>query len=263
MSVAARNLRQIHPTGRSQWIRGKKAAPGQLVSVTIGLTLQQTDSAIAALQDISDPISKRYGQTWTPQEVVDAFKPSKENFSSVLRWLRDSRIIVFGSRLSQDGGYLDLEMSVADASRLLNTTFHQFSEKVDSVQRRVSDVRISCDTYDIPESIFPVIDYVSAAGTISSSTRDEEQEVPSAEVPPSSKVAAPAAANVSCTRFNAPTCLRKRYNIPDGPIDVHPENSLGVFQQSWVTWLGKDLDMFFELFDTSLVSHAPYSNERL
>jgi tripeptidyl-peptidase-1 len=252
ISITARRLHQILPAGRSRWIRGKEASPNQIVSITIGLTPQSTQSAIIALQDISDPASANYGRIWSPKEVVDAFRPDERNVASILQWLRDSRAEVIRAQQSHDGGYLALEMSVADASRLLNTSFHQFSERAVPGQRRAPDDRISCDDYVLPESIFPAIDYISAIGNIPSSMHAEEL-VP---VPKEARVTTPAAANVSCSRFNAPTCLRQRYNIPERKIEPHPNSTLGVFQQSWITWLEDDLDMFFELFDPSLVGES-------
>jgi tripeptidyl-peptidase-1 len=250
IGISARRLHQIPPGGRSHWSRGKEAAPDQVVSITIGLTLQSSQSGIAALQGISDPASANYGKTWSPQEVVEAFKPDAKNVASVLRWLQDSQTKILRAQQSHDGGYLALEMSVADASRLLNTSFHQFSGRAAPGQRRVPDDKISCDDYVVPESIFPLIDYISAIGTVEATSRVEDV----VEGPPQPRIASPAAANVSCSRFNAPTCLRQRYKIPERQVEPHPNNSLAVFQQAWVTWLEDDLDMFFELFDPSLVS---------
>jgi tripeptidyl-peptidase-1 len=60
----------------------------------------------------------------------------------------------------------------------------------------------------------------------------------------------------NCFSSTTLSCLRILYKIPDD-ILPHPNNSFGVFEPSWYSWLPEDLDQFFEIFQKSMVGHRP------
>lgn len=62
---------------------------------------------------------------------------------------------------------------------------------------------------------------------------------------------------VDCFKYVTPECLRLLYNIPSDEIAPHPNNTLGIFQLSWMTWLPDDLDLFFSRFDPRVTGHRP------
>jgi len=65
-------------------------------------------------------------------------------------------------------------------------------------------------------------------------------------------------AKVNCSVYTAPVCLREAYGIPHAsPGSVHPNNSFGMYQIAWATWLPEDLDLFYRTFQPSLVGRRP------
>lgn len=63
-------------------------------------------------------------------------------------------------------------------------------------------------------------------------------------------------ATVNCDKYTGPSCLRELRNIPKG-TNPHPNNSFGIYQPVWLTWLPEDLDQFFGLFEPELKGERP------
>ena len=53
-----------------------------------------------------------------------------------------------------------------------------------------------------------------------------------------------------------PDCLRRLYRIPTLNAS-HADNSLGIYQQAWASWLPNDLDGFFDMFAPQLKGSRP------
>lgn len=47
--------------------------------------------------EVSDPTSSKYGNHWTPNEVMDMFAPSDEAVKDIFEWLEDAGF--FGDRV--------------------------------------------------------------------------------------------------------------------------------------------------------------------
>ncbi|UQC90639.1 aorsin precursor [Colletotrichum lupini] len=60
----------------------------------------------------------------------------------------------------------------------------------------------------------------------------------------------------NCHRYITPDCLRELYNIASTSA-IHPNNSFGIFQVTWASWLPKDLDLFFGIFSPKSVGFRP------
>jgi tripeptidyl-peptidase-1 len=60
----------------------------------------------------------------------------------------------------------------------------------------------------------------------------------------------------TCSEYITPECLRAIYGIPRGNTS-HPNNTFGIFQTTWSSWLPNDLDAFFSQFSPSLISKRP------
>jgi tripeptidyl-peptidase I len=77
----------------SRWVKRGRIADDALLPVRIGLTQTNLDSVHEHLMALSDPKSKKYGQTWTADEVIEAFKPADETVNAVKQWLADEGYI--------------------------------------------------------------------------------------------------------------------------------------------------------------------------
>ena len=75
----------------------------------------------AHLQERSHPGSPRYGQYYTPEEVVDIFAPSRESIDAVHDWLSSSG--VSSERISQSANkqWIQFDADAGKVERLLKT----------------------------------------------------------------------------------------------------------------------------------------------
>ena len=240
-------LQARSPWGASPWIQGKEAHGELQLDISIALALKNTDLAAEALMSISDPNSPKYGQHWTAAEVARITRPSSSASLHVSNWLRSIAIDDARVTRSSDESYLHLSLTAHEAGRLLSTKFHYFTNPATGEQQ------ISCHKYHVPDSISIHVDYV----TVSASTPTHNMYPRSLrQTHMTSPADASPLAEVNCDKYTGPACLRELYHIPKG-IDPHPNNSFGIFQPAWLTWLPEDLDQFFSLLEPEIVGERP------
>ena len=238
-------LRQKSSLDLSQWDRGHEADANQLLQLSIALKIQNAELGVETLLRISDPTSPDYGQHLSSEDVVRMFEPKPNTVSDVMNWLGESGIDQSDVNFSYGGDRLSLNLSVQEATLLLETTFyHQTHEETGKVQ-------IACQYYYIPESLAGSIDYILAASAVPT-----HQQIPRQQVVLNDKVTALAPLPLRCLKQTTPSCLRNLYRIPDDVLP-HPNNSFGIFEPSWISWLPEDLDQFFGEWQKNLVGHRP------
>ncbi|KAF7191511.1 Tripeptidyl-peptidase SED1 [Pseudocercospora fuligena] len=202
---------------------------------------------------VSDPGSPFYGQHWTPQQVSQHLAPSPESVLQASWWLQDSGFDQKAIYRARDNGTLHVHMSVKDASKLLQTHFYHMAN------RKVGHDTIACTSYTIPEHLEDHVDFIVAEKrlkadqkTIARRSRTRRQ------MPTTTGNSTSPTAIVNCDRFTGPECLRQLYHIPSSlPSTPHPNNTFGIYQPAWVTWLPEDLDLFFQLFSLSDIGRRP------
>ncbi|CDO75343.1 hypothetical protein BN946_scf184966.g11 [Trametes cinnabarina] len=86
------------------------------------------DSLESYLLDIADPESPNYGKHWTPDQIKDAFRPSKESFEVVHSWLASDGVDRTRIELSDNGQYVRVNVSVAEAEGLLATEYYIYQQ---------------------------------------------------------------------------------------------------------------------------------------
>ena len=79
----------LHP----RWLKGRRISPQSILPIRVGLT-QNLENAEKHLLDISDPNNPNFGQWWSAEDVVEAFKPPDETLEAVKDWLTSSGISV-------------------------------------------------------------------------------------------------------------------------------------------------------------------------
>ena len=184
------------------------------------------------------------------------FEPDPNALPDVMKWLEQSGINKSHVKLSHGGDSLTLSLSVQEATLLLDTKlYHQ-------THQETGQKRIASQHYHIPKSLDGHIDYVtllaaspdslSAAHDARQVPRERRQQivlkddnaVPFAPLPP------------GCFKQTNLACLRNLYKIPED-VSPHPNNSLGIFEPSWQSWLPEDLDEFFGHLQKDRVGHRP------
>ena len=238
-------LRQESSLDLSQWNRGHEADANHLLQVTIALTTQNIDLGVGTLLRISDPTSPDYGQHLSAKDVARMFEPKPNAISGVVDWLGKSGIDQSQISLSYGGDRLSLDLSVLEATLLLETTFYH------QMHRATGQEQIGCQYYHIPKSLAGSVDYILAASPVPT-----HQQIPRQQVVLNDKVTALAPQPPGCLKQTRLPCLRNLYRIPDD-VPPHPNNSFGIFEPSWFSWLPEDLDQFFGQMQKNLVGHRP------
>ncbi|KAF3927832.1 Aorsin [Dactylellina cionopaga] len=243
--VFAATLQRRSPWGNTDWKQDREAHGSVALDVSIALVMENIELGIESLLSISDPASAKFGQHWTAQEVARILKPTSYTFTTVLEWLKSSGI--HGNRVlpSRDKGRLHLNLTVFEASKLLETEFHHFTSG------ETGEERVACHIYHLPQSLDEHIDYITATASIPTHkrrTRKQQRLQSTHKISP--------LATVDCEKYTGPSCLRELYNIPKGTAP-HPNNSLGIYEPAWVTWIPEDLDEFFRLFEPDLIGKRP------
>ena len=241
----ADSLRQESSLDLSQWNRNHEADASHLLQVSIALTLPNVDLGVETLLRISDPTSPDYGQHLSAQDVVRMFEPKPNAVSDVIKWLEESGVDHSHVNLSHGGDRLSLSLSVQEATFLLETTFYH------QTHQETGQEQIACHYYHLPKSLAQSIDYIVAASPVPT-----HQRIPRQQVVLNDQVTALAPLPPNCLTQTTLSCLRILYRIPDDVVP-HPNNSFGIFEPSWISWLPEDLDMFFGGLQKNLVGHRP------
>jgi tripeptidyl-peptidase-1 len=235
----------------SLWKRGHRLPDNEVIRVDFALAIpaDNLDTAIQALYDISNPTSPKFGQYWSSKQVATLLMPSQYTIRDVGQWLNDSGIPRSDIRLSSDKGLLYFETTVGHAEQLLDAQYNQYFDG--------QHVQIASQTYYLPQSIADSVDFVSPSFLLprpraflgSSAVKGLSK---------SKRTIVPTPIEIDCFEFMNPECLRLLYNIPASTnIPIHPNNSFGIFELSYTTWLPEDLDAFFMDFEPQLVNTRP------
>jgi tripeptidyl-peptidase-1 len=248
--------KSVFPQVSTHLLRGEKAQGSSQIQIQLAFIQSNIESAAESLLKVSDPTSPEYGRHWTASEVVEAFAPRAEYISSAIDWLRRSGISTTQLSGSNSRGHILIDLTVDDAERLFNTVCSQFN------YGETGGSWIDCGPYSIPDSLTSSVDYVATIrrSIQPPSPRDLNQAKLRPMVPitqfPQAQEKLFDSADVNCNQYTAPLCLRELYNIPSS-TSPHPDNSFGIYEIAWVTWLADDLDNFFSLFQPDLIGQRP------
>ncbi len=113
--------RTVEPIG---WVKSHRAGADDTIPLRIGTRQQNLHMLGDLLMDVSHPDSPAYGQHWNPKKVADFFAPSESTVSTIRTWLSASGISEDKLRLSTNKGWIELNVTVATAERLLDTEYH-------------------------------------------------------------------------------------------------------------------------------------------
>ncbi|KAK3367586.1 peptidase S8/S53 domain-containing protein [Podospora didyma] len=245
-------LRRESSLDLSLWTQGLEAGPNQSLQVSIALTIQNAHVGAETLLRISDPASPEYGQHLSVKDVARMFEPEPSAVSDVVKWLEESGIDKNHVNLSHGSDRLLLSLSVQEAALLLETTFYHQTHQVTGQER------IFCQHYHIPKPLAGHIDYILAASSPPMAHRQTPRHTHQQQVGLNQEqsVASSAPLPSNCFQQTSLSCLRNLYKIPQN-VPPHPNNSFGIFEPSWISWLPEDLDQFFGKMQPDRVGHRP------
>ncbi|KAJ7910908.1 subtilisin-like protein [Mycena leptocephala] len=243
------------------WSLHRRADPDALIPLKLSLTQSNLDKLETILMDIADPRSINYGKHWSPAQVKDTFRPSKETFDAVRAWLtHDARIDEDKIRLSPNGDILQLNLTIAETEDLLHAEYYIYSDDVDG------SLRVGCHNgYTLPEHVSKHVDLVwptihfggprslsrRRGSTSAASTFGRESGAPTIPIENIASLA-----ESGCDTAVTLDCLRALYNFHFTPVSGHV-NTVGVAEFGDNVYNPADLDLFFEMYRTDQVDHTP------
>lgn len=161
-SAPSANSRTVVHESRSHVPRGwnavRRADPGLVLPFRIGLAQPNIENIEAFLLDVSHPSSPNYGKHWTPGRVAETFRPSRESVDTVNAWLVDAGgLDPARVSLSAGGAWLQANLTVEEAERLLETEYHVYQFEDDEARTHVA-----ChEKYHIPEDVARHVEIVT------------------------------------------------------------------------------------------------------
>ena len=268
LSLAVPASHEIHEKRgalNQRWTKRSRISARSILPVRIGLA-QNLEGAEAHLMDVSDPHSPNFGKYWTPEQIVETFKPSEDTVATVREWLTSSGIAPSRIVHSDNKAWLAFDAFGEEAERLLHTEFYEHEDSI-------SESRMpACDQYHLPSYIRKHVDYVtpgirltapSSAGStklrkrsISGSTH-KKRSAQAGLRRPTLKTVAPGyvlAGNSSdlstCDEAITPACLAALYKIPPTDKSQKPvaSNVMGIYESDLQFWDQLSLNLFFRNF---------------
>ena len=137
------------------WSLHRRADPDIVVPFSIVLKQSNLDRLDEYLLDVADPDSPNYGKHWTSTQVVDVFRPSRHTVDTVHSWLTNDGVDTSRVVMSEDGGHINLNLTVAEAERLLTAEYYVYQHSESGTEH------VGCHHgYHLPEHIVEHVDLV-------------------------------------------------------------------------------------------------------
>ncbi|KAI0696979.1 subtilisin-like protein [Cerioporus squamosus] len=191
----------------------------ETVPLLFALPASDTDGLHAALMDVSDPASPKYGQYLSKQEVEAFAAPKPESVQAVTAWLAEHNITP--EVASPSGDMLRVHIPVHQANTLLKANYTQY------VHMETNANIIATLSYSVPPDVEEHLSFIYPT----------DQFIPPAVRSPSFEVSQPIswteadgvsvkpdAIPAHCASYTAPDCLQAVYNIPSTPASASSNN---------------------------------------
>ncbi|KAI0028799.1 subtilisin-like protein [Vararia minispora EC-137] len=245
------------------WVRERRLEADKILPLRIGLKQQNMDRVEDMLLSVSHPDSPTYAQHWSAERVVNFFAPHEDTVSAVTAWLAEYGLTGDRVRLSPNKGWLETELSVAEAEELLGAEYHVYSHASGIEQ-------IGCERYHVPDYVSEHIDIIKP--TVHFNHRARGPDAPPKFRKRESVLGQPSSNNgpktngqlatgssdplANCDREIVPDCLRALYSINYKPVATK-KNSYGIVEFTPQAFLAGDLDLFFSNFSSGQIGDRP------
>ncbi|KAF8817089.1 subtilisin-like protein [Phlegmacium glaucopus] len=241
------------------WVLSRRLESHKVLPMRFGLTQQNMHRLEELLLEVSHPESPKYGQHYTPAEIVETFAPSRETISAVTNWLVESGFSRDRLKLSANKGWIHVDATTAEAENLLNTEYHVYAHSSGIEQ-------FGCQNYSVPahirehiDLIKPTVHFNHRPSPNALQKRGGNLGLPNVHSGPKQGVdklvrITPTLAN--CDQIITPDCLRALYSINHKPVATD-KNTFGIVEFTPQAFLAGDLDLFFGNFSPSQVGVRP------
>ncbi|EME46777.1 hypothetical protein DOTSEDRAFT_127175 [Dothistroma septosporum NZE10] len=228
-----------------QWFRQSELHGSAVLPMRIGLKQPNLDNGHghALMDEISHPSSPRFGQWYSPEEIIDIFAPPQHAVDAVHSWLKDAGIAAERIGHSVNKQWIQLDVKAEEAERLLKTKYYQFQHAA------TGQSHVACDEYFLPEHVSKHVDYVTPglklmAGGKASNGRPLDGPIFGGKLPIDPSVLnATGFELANCDKYITPPCIAEMYNITKA-TKAAPGNELGIFEEGDF-YAAEDLVEFF------------------
>ncbi|KAI0341890.1 subtilisin-like protein [Trametopsis cervina] len=262
--------RTKHESRRSlppHWEQSHRAPSHAVLPLRIALAQNNLHRLEELLLEVSHPDSEKYGDHWSATKVASTFRPSSDTVDAVRTWLNDEGIDPARVELSKSGGWIQANVTVEEAERLLDTEYHVFNHELTGTKH------VGCaEGYHVPEHVSKHVDFITPTvhfdvvldGRGAGAGLDKRQ---AARRPGAigSGVNGPQLGGTikniideleHCDETITLNCLRALYGYIYTPL-VPNKNSVAVVEYTPQTYLPTDLDLFFKNFSSSQIGERP------
>lgn len=138
------------------WSMQRRAVPEMRLPLRIGLVQPSLTEIESYLLDVSHPDSPNYGKHWSASKVANTFRPSKKAIDEVMGWLSSNGVAGLRTSLSKGGGWIEADVDVEEAERLLNTEYYVYEHSESGTSH------IGCGhSYHLPEHIAKHVELIT------------------------------------------------------------------------------------------------------
>ncbi|KAF9013555.1 subtilisin-like protein [Hymenopellis radicata] len=207
------------------WVYQAAPSPDHVLDMRIGLKKHREGELISALYEVSSPQHERYGKHLSKEEVDALVAPHPDAVEAVESWLAfhgaDPKDAAFRS---SSGSWVTISLTVAQAERMLGTTYGVYShpESSSTVVRTLS--------YSLPKELHDHIavmaptTYFSTVHTMKATSFIMEKNVDESPFKAITNAVVPSSCNSAITI----SCLRALYNTVNYVPTATNRNVLGV-----------------------------------
>ncbi|TFK40519.1 Pro-kumamolisin, activation domain-containing protein [Crucibulum laeve] len=243
------------------WVKSARLDADKVLPMRFGLSQQNIHRLEEMLMEVSHPESPKYGQHYSPAEIVDTFAPSGETIAAVTEWLVDSGFSRDRLSLTGNKGWIQLNATTAEVEELLQTEYHVYTHPS-------GDQQFGCHSYSVPAHLTEHIDLIKPTVHFNHRPSPKSRTLqpragglgaPAARPGPkksNKKLTKQASSLDTCDEMITLDCLRALYAVDYTPVAT-AKNSYGIVEFTPQSFLGPDLDLFFRNFSPSLVGVRP------
>ncbi|KAI0922999.1 hypothetical protein AcV5_009837 [Taiwanofungus camphoratus] len=268
-SLSPRVVHESRGSIPSGWAPVRRAEPLTVIPLRIGLAQPNIGNIEPYILDVSHPESPNYGKHWNPVKVMETFRPSVEAVDTVRTWLIESGLEPHRVKLSASGGWLQANVTIEEAERLLATEYYVYRFGSESAEH------IACDKkYHLPEHVSKHVELVSPTLHFDIKLKRDSPQLENRNEPsnnaksvgqPGFGPSFPKTTGTIKTLLNelencdeqiTPICLRALYNFEYEPV-APEKNSVAIVEYTPQAYVPSDLDLFFANFSSSQIGERP------
>ncbi|KAH9850381.1 subtilisin-like protein [Lenzites betulinus] len=244
-----------------RWSLHRRADPDTTLPLSIALKQANIHLLDDYLLDIADPQSPNYGKWWTPSRVANTFRPSAQSQDAVRSWLTADGIDAARVQMSNDHSYMLVNVSVAEAERLLAAEYYVYQHEDGSEE-------IGCHHgYHLPEHVREHVDLVAPTLVLETAKLEEHgnhkrslawdawPHRPHRE-PKLPKNWRPTHHASECDKAATIECFRELYNFYPNLRATH-RNSIGIMEPLKDKLNTDDLEIFLDAFNPDAACNVP------